>query len=138
MSIRIPRAVLVLQFAALLALPAAGAAQTRPCLPPTADAQDKLNAFVQAITSQDPKYVAWAQRLGLQGLAPSDFVAETSGAVCTAVTDAIAQRLPRPRQPTTNLVVFRSGPRFLAIDPSIEDSSKWTVSSTYDDVRHSF
>ena len=118
----------------VLCLPCAAVAQSRVCATPTATGAKHAAAVKAVLTSTNPDYIAYAQAMGVTGVTASDIVTETSASVCTAVTDAIAARLHRS-PPTSNYLILRAGPRFVAMDPAGEDSMLIFVSSVYDDIR---
>jgi hypothetical protein len=113
-------------------------AQARACLSITPKAQEELTAFTSAITAPDPKSASYAQKLGLSGLTPASFVVETNDTVCTAVTDAVVHTYDPNMAVAGNLIVVRAGSRFVVLNPAGETLSKWSVSGTYDDVRHTY
>jgi hypothetical protein len=127
---------LVLTLAALSLFPSYMVAQTRACPVPTTMGAQVADALISVLTSSRPSYVAYAQKMGLAGLAPGSIVPETDANVCTAVSDAIATDLHgSPKSALSNYLVLRAGQRFIALDPTGRVSLVYSVSSAYDDVR---
>lgn len=71
-----------------------------------------------------------------RGLAQAAFVFETDAAVCTAVSDGIASHLHGgPKTARGNYLVIRAGNRYIALDPTGQMSTVYSVGQAFDDVR---
>lgn len=120
-----------------LAHPALAGAQTRPCPTPAPLGTAHLAVITEVITSTKAHYMRYADSMGVGGLTAAHLVVEDDPAVCTAVTDAI-QLFLKETAASSNFLVVRAGSRYLAIDPTGNSSTIFSVSSSYDNVRLSF
>jgi hypothetical protein len=118
----------------LLLGPESAGAQSRSCATATTLGATHADAVKAVLTSTNPDYIAYAQAMGVTGVTSADIVTETNPIVCSAVTDAIVARIGGGPA-TSNYLILRAGPRFVAMDPAGKASVLYFVSSNYDDVR---
>lgn len=127
-------AVIAAALGLLVLAPGIVGAQSRSCAVATTLGATHAAAVKAVLTSANPDYIAYAQAMGVTGVTSADIVTETNATVCTAVTDAIVARIGGGPA-TSNYLILRAGPRFVAMDPTGKASVLYFVSNAYDDVR---